>query len=339
MFPGAPDLCDKNNVKGYPAIFLYENGEYVEAYKKERSSVRMNKWLDDRLPDEPKEEEAVKPEGGSEVDDDTAEDPAPVRNAEDESEKTTAEAMRTAAAGAQEQALAAGEGAHHAAQTTGNTGAVEAHATNTAVDEGRPIAAQMHDANKEADSLPLLRVQQHHKRVTPNPEGQVQHLKTSELNALLSPESAQGPVFVKFYAPWCSHCKRLAPTWKDLAHALQNRVNVVEFNCDASENKVKCRQEGITGYPTLVFYQGGEKAEYSGGRSLAQMEAFANKAALAYVVFSGSGSADLGYTDALRWLYSALACATLIRVTCKISHRRTRFISYISILPIHPPAR
>lgn len=257
---------------------------------------RLNKWLDARLPDEPAQAEiqaedqaplaaaagaagaaeavVAGDQAGSEVDDDTAEDPEPARHLEDE--QKNAEAQRTASSEGND-------------SLNGNSSRKESVNGNTAVAVEDEVAKATPPAGKVGDLMhndgepPLLQIQKHntvHKRVTPNPEGQVKHLRTSQLEAFLSPDSADGPVFVKYYAPWCGHCKKLAPTWSELAGKLRNRVNVVEFNCDASENKAKCRAEGITGYPTLVFYQGGEKAEYRGARGLSQMEDFANKAVM-----------------------------------------------------------
>lgn len=281
------DLCDSNEVKGYPSIFLYENGEFVDWFKKERTMEKLTKWLDARLPDLP----------SSDTDD--FEDPIPAPLPVDADLHKSGEAERTTS--------------HEGTATVGQaaTGAVAAAAA--AVAQGSATGA----------APAIFNVQENpkvHKRVVPNQDGNLLSMKSAkELETLLDPENQRGPAFVKYYAPWCGHCKALgeqacllpqssycllapctrwltwltsflhsgrripitAPTWKDLAATLKGKVNVIEFNCDLPENKPKCRKEGISGYPTLVFYNAGERAEYQGSRGLSQLEAFASKAALA----------------------------------------------------------
>ncbi|CAG8486626.1 578_t:CDS:10 [Cetraspora pellucida] len=61
----------------------------------------------------------------------------------------------------------------------------------------------------------------------PNPSGSVVSLTSINFDDL----TKSGPWFVKFFAPWCGHCKNLAPTWEELGHNLQNKVNVGKVDC------------------------------------------------------------------------------------------------------------
>jgi thioredoxin-like negative regulator of GroEL len=68
----------------------------------------------------------------------------------------------------------------------------------------------------------------------PNVEGKVVPLGTSNFSQEVEdfPERAW---FIKFYAPWCTHCKSLAPVWVDLAKTLQGKANIAEVDCTVDE--------------------------------------------------------------------------------------------------------
>ncbi|KAJ3482266.1 hypothetical protein NLI96_g7101 [Meripilus lineatus] len=118
-----------------------------------------------------------------------------------------------------------------------------------------------------------------------NPTGTVTSLNEATFADLVN----AGHVFVKFFAPWCGHCKKLAPSWIDLARQMKNKLNVAEVNCD--EHSALCRSQGVSGYPMLFYYSGkkGSKTEYTGGRKLDQLRAFAERISLPPVQPLGSG--------------------------------------------------
>ena len=62
-------------------------------------------------------------------------------------------------------------------------------------------------------------------------------------------------VFVKFYAPWCGHCVKLAPTWSKLANEINN-PNIVIAKVDLTQNKLPMLD--IKGFPTLILFKNGQ---------------------------------------------------------------------------------
>jgi protein disulfide isomerase family A protein 3 len=75
-------------------------------------------------------------------------------------------------------------------------------------------------------------------------------------------------ILVEFYAPWCGHCKRLAPEYEAAATRLKSsepQVPLAKVDCTA-ETKT-CEKYGVSGYPTLKVFKAGSLAfDYNGGR-------------------------------------------------------------------------
>jgi protein disulfide-isomerase A1 len=89
-------------------------------------------------------------------------------------------------------------------------------------------------------------------------------------------------VLVKYYAPWCGHCKALAPVWDQLAEDVKDIDDLVIAKFDATMNEVAGLE--IRGYPTLKFYPKDNKAgvDYDGDRELDDFKKWLGENSSAY---------------------------------------------------------
>ena len=233
--------CDKHGVRAWPTFLLYKNGELVEKYSGEKSMEAFSHYVEEKLEQikpgsRPRQGLKVPEAGASSVD----------RTALPE---THSGKDKDVAAG-----IAAGE-KHN------DKVAALASLTNTAMLSSETAKNGRTKATVKTGAAP-------------NPKGSSVPLTAETFQKVVT--TTQDPWFIKFYAPWCTHCQHLKPTWDQMARELIGQLNIGEVNCDAEPRL--CKDARVKAYPTIYFFRGGERVEYDGLRGLGDLLSFTAKA-------------------------------------------------------------
>jgi protein disulfide-isomerase A6 len=137
------------------------------------------------------------------------------------------------------------------------------------------VFAQLKNVQKPADILQILRASSIFS--VHADEGSVLALTSKTFDTVID---GSKPALVEFYAPWCGHCKNLAPIYEQLADAYAfAKDEVIIAKVDADEHKDLGSKFGVTGFPTLKWFPKGvtepEKVEdFGGGRDLDSLAGF-----------------------------------------------------------------
>ncbi|KAI8636643.1 thioredoxin-like protein [Parasitella parasitica] len=106
----------------------------------------------------------------------------------------------------------------------------------------------------------------------------------------------QDLMLVEFFAPWCGHCKALAPEYEIAATTLKDKIKIAKVDC--TENQDLCQKYDVRGYPTLKVFRKGETSDYKGARKADGIVSYMQKqAAPAVTDLDATNFADFQNSD------------------------------------------
>jgi protein disulfide-isomerase len=243
--------CTDHGVTSFPTFILYKDGEELKRFEGAKDMKRLSTFIEDAL-------ETIRP-GSRPIGGPT------LPNAGDKSSEDYQ--APAPAPSANSPATSASKDPEPFADTKLTPAVSQAALESKTISASSALKATP-AKKKTKPTKPVKPVS------TPNPLGKSISLTAESFQNLVT--MSQEPWFIKFYAPWCGHCKAMAPNWVQLAKEMEGKLHIGEVNCDV-ETRL-CKDVRLRGYPTILFFRGGERVEYDGLRGLGDFVTYANKA-------------------------------------------------------------
>ncbi|CAL5869618.1 uncharacterized protein PFLUO_LOCUS3848 [Penicillium psychrofluorescens] len=248
------DYCTNLNIEFYPTFAFYHNGEQVEKYVGPKNMADISTFIEGKL-------ELIKP--GSRP-------PAGLKLPEVGA--TSIDPAANAPTGDLEEYLANDKypQAGSKADEKDNQQDSQMAAVDLDLDAGKAGTG----SSSSGGSTPPKSVVPKPKGPPPNPQGISVALTAESFQKLVT--TTQDPWFIKFYAPWCPHCQAMNPNWQQMAKEMKDTLNIGEVDCTV-ESRL-CSDARVSAYPTMYFFRGGERVEYTGLRGLGDLLSYSKNA-------------------------------------------------------------